>query len=146
MPARVQVRAVIWVDDQIVVHRVKQHGAPHVTLPGGRVNERESVVDALKREVLEEVGIEISVGDLMFSTEVFSAPRRQDVELVFAAEPLHGISSGSVELVDPQAPETTVLPPVMEYISAWKDGTLKYRWLGNVYTSPAALASTETEQ
>jgi hypothetical protein len=46
MPARVKVRAVIWVDERVVVHRVQRRGALHVTLPGGRLDERESVTDA----------------------------------------------------------------------------------------------------
>jgi hypothetical protein len=36
MPARVKVRAVIWVDGRVVVNREVRLGVPHVTLPGGR--------------------------------------------------------------------------------------------------------------
>jgi ADP-ribose pyrophosphatase YjhB (NUDIX family) len=109
MPARVQVRAVIWVGDQVVVHHVNQRGALHVTLPGGRVNDRESVVDALKREVLEEIGIEVTVGDLTFAAEVLSGARRQDVELVFAARPATEAPRTSLELVDPKDPRFKAL-------------------------------------
>lgn len=142
MPARVQVRAVIWVGDQIVVHRTNQHGAPRVTVPGGRVNERESITDALHREVLEEIGIEIRVGDLMFAAEVLSGARRQDVELVFAAEPV-GLIREPLNLVDPSDPEVRVLPPILEQIADWREGTTRDHWLGNIYTSQAtALAET----
>lgn len=75
MPARVKVRAVIWVDERVVVHRELRRGVPQVTLPGGRVVERESVMDALRREVLEEVGLEIEVGDLLFAAEVMRGGR-----------------------------------------------------------------------
>lgn len=140
MPARVQVRAVILVGDQVVVHRTNQHGAPHVSLPGGRVNERESVIDALRREVREEIGIEITVGDLMFAAEVLSGARRQDVELVFSAEPV-GLLREPVNLVDPNDPGTTVLPPILDYVAAWRAGELRYGWLGNIYASqPAPVA------
>lgn len=135
MPVRVKVRAVIWIDDLIIVHKVNQRGALHVTLPGGRVNERESVIDALKREVLEEIGIEISVGDLMFAAEVISGATRQDVELIFAAKPIHPIASGEVALVDPREPEFSVLPPILRHIVYWRDGALRYQWLGNIYAS-----------
>jgi 8-oxo-dGTP pyrophosphatase MutT (NUDIX family) len=146
MPARVQVRAVIWVGDQVVVHRVNLRGAPHVTLPGGRVNERESVIEALKREVLEEIGIEITVGDLMFAAEVLSGARRQDVELVFAAQPISESITDQIELVDPKEPQATVLPPVLDYVTAWRDGELKYQWLGNIYTSQAMVLSQTPEE
>jgi 8-oxo-dGTP pyrophosphatase MutT (NUDIX family) len=140
MPARVQVRAVIWVGDQIVVHRTNQHGAPHVTIPGGRVNERESVIDAVRREVREEIGIEITVGDLMFAAEILSGARRQDVELVFSAEPL-GLLREPVNLVDPKDPGATVLPPILEQIAEWHEGVHDHRWLGNIYASqPAPVA------
>lgn len=141
MSARVQVRAVIWVGDQVVVHRVSRHGAPHITLPGGRVNDRESVIEAVKREVLEEIGIEVTVGDLMFAAEIFSGARRQDVELIFAAQPLSDSIPDQVELVDPKEPQPTVLPPVLDYVAAWRDGELKYQWLGNIYTSQAMVLS-----
>ena len=135
MPARVNVRAVIWVGEKIVVHKVARIGELHVTLPGGRVNERESVVDAVRREVLEEIGFEVSVGDLMFAAEVFSGARHQNVELVFAAEPVTPIFGAPVELVDPRESNPSVLPPVLTHIAAWRDGTLKFRWVGNIYTS-----------
>lgn len=136
MPARVQVRAAIWVGDQLVVHRVNQRGELRVTLPGGRVNERESVTDALRREVLEEIGIEITIGDLIFAAEVLSGARRQDVELVFSAEPTGEIPI-TAELVDPADPGVAVLPPVLDQLVAWRDGTRTDRWLGNLYASPA---------
>ena len=134
MPVRVKVRAVIWIDDQIAVHRTERHGQPHVTLPGGRVNERESVTNALHREVLEELGVEIVIGDLLFVAEVQSGARRQDVELVFNASLRDAGDRERLEVVDPTDPGVEVLPPVLGYLSP-KSGLRGYqRWLGNVYT------------
>ena len=39
----VNVRAVIWVDGGLLVHKVRHRGEERVTLPGGRVKERETV-------------------------------------------------------------------------------------------------------
>ncbi|MDA8068837.1 MAG: hypothetical protein M0T77_09550 [Actinomycetota bacterium] len=97
-----------------------------------RVNERESVIDALRREVREEAGIDVQVGDLMFAAEVISGVSRQDVELVFAVEPVRAITT-PVELLDPVAPGCVVMPPVLEQILAWRDGSLGVGWLGNIY-------------
>ena len=135
MPVRVKVRAVIWIDDQIVVHRTERHGQPHVTLPGGRVNERESVTNALHREVQEELGVEILVGDLLFAAEVHSGARHQDVELVFSACLRDLGDRERLEVVDPTAPGVEVLPPVLGYLSPKPGRRGDRRWLGNVYTA-----------
>ena len=136
MPARVKVRAVIWVDERVVVHRVQRRGALHVTLPGGRVNERESVTDALRREVREEVGIEVEVGELVFAAEVISGATRQDVELVFEAIASGGLDEHRIDLVHPTEPAAAhVLPPVLSELTRYREASQAHvpRWLGNLY-------------
>ena len=133
---RVKVRAVIWVADQLVVNKVIRRGATHVSLPGGRVNERESVTAALRREVREEIGIEIKVGELLLVAEVHSNARRQDLELIFEATCDGAVDTADFNLVDPRAPESPVLPPVLEQIVAIHDGSrVGQCWLGNLYDS-----------
>jgi ADP-ribose pyrophosphatase YjhB (NUDIX family) len=133
MPARVKIRAVIWIGDRIAVHRTERHGRPHVTLPGGRVTERESITDALRRELREELGIEITVGDLLFAAEVHSGARRQDVELIFAAELAHREDGSSLEMIDPADPGTEVLPPILPFLVTGQNRGPDRRWLGNLY-------------
>jgi ADP-ribose pyrophosphatase YjhB (NUDIX family) len=133
MPVRVKVRAVIWIDGRIVVHRDKRHGRLHVTLPGGRVNERESVTDALQREVREELGVTIELGDLLFAGEVHSGVRYQDVELVFAASLTDPRAGSGLDLVDPAAPDGEVLPPVLDRLVVSAGVGDDRRWLGNLY-------------
>ena len=133
MPARVKVRAVIWIDDQVAVHRTERRGHQHVTLPGGRVNERESVTAALHREVQEELGVEILIGDLLFAAEVHSGARRQDVELVFGASLRDLGDRQRLELVDPTDPGVEVLPPVLGDLNPRPSPRGDRRWLGNVY-------------
>jgi 8-oxo-dGTP diphosphatase len=53
------------------------------TTPGGRVEQSESPLDALAREVLEETGLEVSPGDLI---GVYAKPWRNDLVLFFQAE------------------------------------------------------------
>ncbi|HTX46310.1 MAG TPA: NUDIX domain-containing protein [Solirubrobacteraceae bacterium] len=137
MPLRVKVRAVIWVDSQIVVHRVRRHGELHVTLPGGRVNERESIPDALRREVCEEVGLDVDVGDLLFAAEVVSGARRQDVELLFEARVRDPVDAQQLDLVDPSDASIDVLPPVLAEIWRLRESrdSIGRRWLGNLYSA-----------
>lgn len=135
MGARVQVRAIIWADEGVVVHRVTRLGHEHVTLPGGRVNARESVVSALEREVREELGIEVVVGDLLYAGEVLSGARRQDVELVFEARPRRPADLDGLPVVDPSQPGCQVLPPVLPALMASRQaGGDHPRWLGNLFS------------
>lgn len=62
---------------------VKQHaGARKWTLPGGRMESGETPIEALIREVREETGYHIEVGDLI---GVYSTPAKDDVVLSFVA-------------------------------------------------------------
>ena len=133
MLARVKVRGVIWVGDRIIVNRYQGSGTQRVTLPGGRVREREAITDGLRREIQEELGIDSEVGQLLAVAEVKSAVNHHDVELIFEATPTDPIDPDAFELVDPAAPETTVLPPVLHAIAASRGDEPQGVWLGNVY-------------
>lgn len=128
MPLRVHAHAVIRVGDRIVVHRRQTHERDHLTLPGGRVKDRESVTEALRREILEETGIEVVLGDLLFAGEV-NATSRQDILLIFGAQPAPGTTVEEISLVDPGAVGAeSILPPVLDRL-----GAAGPTWLGELY-------------
>ncbi len=52
------------------------------TTPGGRVESGESPLDALKREVHEESGLDVDAGELV---GVYSKPHKDDIVLFFRA-------------------------------------------------------------
>jgi len=136
MSARVKVRAAIWVQDRLVVHRTSRLGNERVTLPGGWVGQRESVTDALARELHEELGITVELGDLLFAAEVLNSSSRQDIELIFAAMLPDDVDTSSLSLVDPSGPEADrVLPPVVNQLVSQRKGAadVPARWLGNLY-------------
>jgi mutator protein MutT len=58
----------------------KRHHDAHLgglwEFPGGKVEDGESLADALKREVLEELGVAVRVGGLYFEQEHLYADRR----------------------------------------------------------------------
>ncbi len=85
-------RAILWKDDALLVnanHNAKT-GDDYVALPGGHVDSGEHCVEALKREIEEELAAKCEIGDLQFVSEnVYagrraSESRRHELTLVFA--------------------------------------------------------------
>jgi 8-oxo-dGTP diphosphatase len=79
--------AVIWQDNQILL--VQQQGPndpdPGWSLPGGRIEAGEMLVEALRREVQEETGLDvITVGSLVYAIQVrYSAHDAPGMSFVF---------------------------------------------------------------
>ncbi len=57
-------------EELLMVLRGRPPGAGLWSVPGGRVEPGESDAEALVRELREETGLEVSVGDLLGSVEV----------------------------------------------------------------------------
>jgi ADP-ribose pyrophosphatase YjhB (NUDIX family) len=138
MPS-VHAHGVIWVGDRLVVHRHTVRGLERITLPGGRVRERESVTDALVREVQEELDRDVEVGELVLAAEVLDQGSRQAVVLVFEARLPSAAAAEDLDLIDPRGPEAdAVLPPVLGELARLREGSRLAqgpRWLGNLHTA-----------
>ena len=63
MPTHIVAGAGIVINDKNEILLVKTHHGGWV-FPGGQVEVGENVIDAVKREILEEVGIDIEVGEV----------------------------------------------------------------------------------
>lgn len=70
----------------LMIKRAKDPGAGLWTVPGGRLERGEHLKDAVRREVLEETGVEVEVGDLLGILEVVGDPHY--VILDHLAEPV----------------------------------------------------------
>ncbi len=64
--ARVSSRAIIIMDQHVLLIRRKRGNKEYWVTPGGKVEEGESLEQAVKREVQEEIGIDVDVGEKLF--------------------------------------------------------------------------------
>lgn len=81
--------------------------------PGGGISENETAVEALKREFLEECGVPIEVGKLLFINELIKYPLH-GIELIFEVKLLgKSVKKGH----DPELPEQIIQS--VEWVS-WK--------------------------
>jgi ADP-ribose pyrophosphatase YjhB (NUDIX family) len=129
---------VIWHDGRLVVRRERRLGHEQTALPGGRDKDRETVAEALHREVAEETGLSIDIGPLVYVAEVVYAVETQHLELVFLAEPVSPLDPATVVLMTlEEAKQAPLLPPIAADIECdladgWSDTP---RWLGNLWRS-----------
>ena|SRR6218665_3530407 len=85
--------AVVIIEDEKILTMHYQYGGQDVyNLPGGNLEFGESLILALTRELEEELGITIEIGELMMVGEVhFPDPQKQTIHFIFEGKILSGI-------------------------------------------------------
>lgn len=85
---RVNVRGILWRDGKILAVKHKEDDgseSPYWAIPGGGLDPMESLEDGVKRELMEELGINAEVGNVMF-VQQFPSRRegfREELEFFF---------------------------------------------------------------
>jgi 8-oxo-dGTP diphosphatase len=132
------VSAILRWEDRMLLCRHEKGGKEHWLLPGGGVNSGESLVDALHRELLEEVGIEdelpvegpVAIVDSIAPQRSFAA--KHVVHIIFAGD----LGDRSLEMVRSQdaavrghrlfgvseLDEVVLHPPIQRFLRRWRPG------------------------
>jgi 8-oxo-dGTP diphosphatase len=135
---RIRVSAILRRDDRILLCRHEKGGKDHWLLPGGGVNSGESLVDALHRELLEEVGIKdelpvegpVAIVNSIAPQRSFAA--KHVVHIIFAgdlgARSLETVSSRDAAVRGHRLfgvgdlDEIVLHPPIQRFLMRWRPG------------------------
>lgn len=87
---RVRVAGLVREEERILLVQHHKAGRVYWLLPGGGVEVGETLADAVRREVEEEVGLVVDVGDLLLLCETIEPRGRHLLHLVFAVTRIAG--------------------------------------------------------
>lgn len=135
---RIRVSAILRRENRILLCRHEKGGKEYWLLPGGGVNSGESLVDALHRELLEEVGIKeelpvegpVAIVDSIAPQRSFAA--KHVVHIIFAGD----LGDRSLERVSSQdaavrghrlfgvgdLDDVVLHPPIQRFLARWRPG------------------------
>ena len=135
---RIRVSAILRWGDRILLCRHEKPGKEYWLLPGGGVNSGESLVDALHRELEEEVGVEeelllegpVAIVDSIAPVRSFA--QKHVVHIIFSGD-LSGRSLETVTSADaavrghrlfavPELGEIVLHPPIQRFLERWQPG------------------------
>jgi 8-oxo-dGTP diphosphatase len=135
---RIRVSAILRWKGRMLLCRHEKPGKEYWLLPGGGVNSGESLVDALRRELAEEIGIDeplpvegpVAIVDSISPTQSFAA--KHVVHIIFAGDlggrSLEAVTSQDAavrghRLFEVHELDGIVLhPPITRFLSRWQPG------------------------
>jgi 8-oxo-dGTP diphosphatase len=135
---RIRVSSLLRWRDRILLCRHEKPGREYWLLPGGGVNSGESLVEALRRELSEEIGIDdpipfegpIAIVDSIAPVRSFAA--KHVVHIIFSGD-LGGRSLEAVTSADAavrghrlfmlgELDEIVLHPPIQRFLGRWRPG------------------------
>jgi 8-oxo-dGTP diphosphatase len=137
MEPRIRVSAILRRESRILLVRHEKHGREYWLLPGGGVNAGETLVQALHRELAEEVGFDEKLpleGPVAIADSISPGrlPSKHVVHIIFASH-LGGRSLERATSVDAavwnhrlfdvdELPGIALHPPIQRFLARWQPG------------------------
>ena len=137
MEPRIRVSAILRRDSRVLLVRQEKHGREYWLLPGGGVSAGESLVQALKRELAEEVGLDEELpleGPVAIADSIAPAgsPAKHVVHIVFAGylgdRSLERVTSKDSAVCNHRLFDVDELagivlhPPIQRFLARWRPG------------------------
>jgi 8-oxo-dGTP diphosphatase len=138
MEPRIRVSAILRWHERVLLCRHEKGDKQYWLLPGGGVNSGESLVDALRRELAEEVGVgedvavegPVAIVDSIAPVKSFAA--KHVVHIIFAGD-LGGRSLETVTSRDAavrghrlfgvdELDDVVLHPPIQRFLQRWRPG------------------------
>jgi len=146
------VGGVIWRGEEVLLVRQEKYpelGNDFWSIPGGGQETGESVEQALRREVFEETGVEISIGPLILVADVIRRDQNQQVKthftvLDFRCEWLSGEASPASDVVETRWVHRSELPNYRMWTLTAETIASSYDWSGptRVRNEPAFIPTS----
>ncbi|HET9214262.1 MAG TPA: NUDIX hydrolase [Gaiellaceae bacterium] len=137
MEPRIRVSAILRRESRVLLVRHEKHGREYWLLPGGGVGPGESLVQALRRELAEEVGLDpdlplegpVALADSIAPT---GSPAKHVVHIVFAGHlgnrSLERATSSDAAVWNHRLFDVDELagialhPPIQRFLARWQPG------------------------
>lgn len=87
---RVRLTGILMEDGRVLVQRQVLRERSHWNFPGGALEPGETLEACLRREMLEECGLEVEVGELLYVCDRFRSLGRQTVDMSFLVRRVGG--------------------------------------------------------
>jgi 8-oxo-dGTP diphosphatase len=137
MEPRIRVSAILRRENRLLLVRQEKPGREYWLLPGGGVHAGESLVDALRRELAEEVGLDedfVFEGPVAIADSIAppGAPAKHVVHIIFAGHlggrSLESVSSSDAAVRNQRLFDLEELtgislhPPIQRFLARWQPG------------------------